>query len=391
MWTNINKYVEHPFVLEKPALECEVQVPANLIVYGGAALWDSSVYVLSGAVGGWLRDLAAPRLPSTECAPCPSCSPVTRCAECPPCNLQCPQPAVCPEPPGILGLVSLGFTFGAVLVGVVVWGLLQRPGRAETPGARNTARAGGRAAAVGLGAHCRLFYRRSSIAFGLLVLVCRSVLAGGGGERCLEAASAPQVANTGVSYDLARCAGTAGCDQLRGRRCAPDCYWRSWATGRWIASSPDWDVEVFDLSDHVVVPLNRSSPPDRVAGLLYSFEGLDEDQLERYRAEARPLAALLAPGAAAPLTLGAEWRYVDTAYHKFSETVALDIVQNSPRFVARESTALVHVEDDGGLFWAMAEGLHAKDVEAWKSEKRVGPDGTGASCRTAATACCARR
>lgn len=78
-------------------------------------------------------------------------------------------------------------------------------------------------------------------------------------------------------------------------------------SGRWIASNPDWEVDALDLSDYTVVPLSRSSPPpDRVGGLLYAFDGIDEDQRERVRAEARSFASLLAPGALAPLVSEAD-------------------------------------------------------------------------------------
>lgn len=112
----------------------------------------------------------------------------------------------------------------------------------------------------------------------------------------------------------------------------------------------------------VVVPLNRSAPvPDRVASGLYGFEVLDEDQL------------LLTPGTVALPVLEADWRFADTAFDRFGETVALDLVQNTARFVVRESTTLVRVEDDGELIWTTAERLMPKDVEAWNAEKRAGP------------------
>lgn len=66
-------------------------------------------------------------------------------------------------------------------------------------------------------------------------------------------------------------------------------------------------------------------------------------------------------------------RYADTAFERFGEIVSLDLMQNGALFVARESTALVRVENDGELVWTTAERLMPKDVEAWKAEKRAGP------------------
>ena len=41
--------------------------------------------------------------------------------------------------------------------------------------------------------------------------------------------------------------------------------------GRWIACSMDYDVEVMDLADYLVVPLTRASPfLQRILGNTYS-------------------------------------------------------------------------------------------------------------------------
>ena len=64
--------------------------------------------------------------------------------------------------------------------------------------------------------------------------------------------------------------------------------------GKWLARSPDFEVEVLDLGEHRVVPLRKGEPyPERVRGYIYRFAtqgegGLTDESLRGPRGERGP-------------------------------------------------------------------------------------------------------
>ena len=145
----------------------------------------------------------------------------------------------------------------------------------------------------------------------------------------------------------------------------------------WIGFSPDLEAELIDLRDHRVVPLARAAPfPARVQNDIYHRVRISEAEIALARQECQALAAVMGPaaGAAAGVAPAAEWRFADTAYEKFGEIVDNNIVHNPVRMVTRESSAMVHIEDEPGeFFWTFAERVGNSDVESWTEEKRSGP------------------
>ncbi len=77
---------------------------------------------------------------------------------------------------------------------------------------------------------------------------------------------------------------------------------------RWVAVTPDGDVQVLDLSAARAVPLATAAPaPERIRGNRYHFGPVDEDTLLSWHREARALAAV-AGGAAAAAVVAVEVR-----------------------------------------------------------------------------------
>ena len=75
--------------------------------------------------------------------------------------------------------------------------------------------------------------------------------------------------------------------------------------GKWIAASPDHEVESVDISTHRVIPLRRLAQfPARVRGQIYAFDPISDEGLRTLNMEARALALVLAPGGTAGAVSG---------------------------------------------------------------------------------------
>eukprot|EP00972_Heterocapsa_arctica_P006405 938907-Heterocapsa_arctica.AAC.1 len=90
--------------------------------------------------------------------------------------------------------------------------------------------------------------------------------------------------------------------------------------GKWVAATPDHELEMLDLTEHRVIPLKRQERfPDRVADQVYAFDEFEdgeEDSLLRSAAEYAAAIGFTAP--AAPTAAGV-WRVSDTAHKLFGE------------------------------------------------------------------------
>jgi len=140
--------------------------------------------------------------------------------------------------------------------------------------------------------------------------------------------------------------------------------------GRWVATSTDWETEVLDLMDHVVIPLSRNTVfPARVADDHYT-RPLSNRALDRVRAEARALAAAM--GVAPPAATGADaamWVLSDPAHEKFGEEVDERLTFDPARALYRGSVGLIKIDDE----WTVMERVLRTDVVDWKAEKAAGP------------------
>ena len=148
--------------------------------------------------------------------------------------------------------------------------------------------------------------------------------------------------------------------------------------GRWVACSPDGELEVLDLADHRVIPIPRGGPvPQRVQD-LYTFAGpVPEDDLLALRRDAKALASMLGAGPAAAggaSSSSAAWYYSDLSREDFGTEVAGEVFRNPLNVVMRDSVGLVHTDDGyGGLSWTMMERVQSGDLDAWREEKVTGP------------------
>eukprot|EP00971_Amphidinium_carterae_P184976 3672855-Amphidinium_carterae.1 len=93
---------------------------------------------------------------------------------------------------------------------------------------------------------------------------------------------------------------------------------------KWIAASPDLDIEVLDLSAHRVLTVERHSPfPMRAQGDAYVFDVLGEGEESRLIERAQALARMLGVKPEIDLIGGAAsvWVYADTEHVNFGVKV----------------------------------------------------------------------
>ena len=103
--------------------------------------------------------------------------------------------------------------------------------------------------------------------------------------------------------------------------------------GKWIAASPDHEVESVDISTHRVIPLRRHAQfPDRVRGQIYAFDPIGDEELRTLNVEVRALAQVLAPGGAAGAASGDScWLVADTALEDFGNEVPDSVLSDPSR------------------------------------------------------------
>ena len=133
--------------------------------------------------------------------------------------------------------------------------------------------------------------------------------------------------------------------------------------GRWIWCSTDYDVEVGDLADYLIVPIGRGALfPVRMRGDCYSVQPLNRVGLDRARAEARALALVLGIAPAAPAGAGfTRWTYSDTAHEKFSQPVEDDLLRDPVNLTQRGSFGLL---DQGPAGITVVENVLLTDLAA---------------------------
>ena len=85
--------------------------------------------------------------------------------------------------------------------------------------------------------------------------------------------------------------------------------------GKWICATPDFDIQVIDLSCHRVIPLRRHQvlPPGN-AHETYAFDAFEPGEYEELMRSARDLALILGfEKAVQPADGFGVWRVADTA------------------------------------------------------------------------------
>lgn len=142
------------------------------------------------------------------------------------------------------------------------------------------------------------------------------------------------------------------------------------SSGKWIAASPDLEIEVLDLSSHRILPLVRSGPiPARVHGNVYFFDPLTAEQLQGLRAEAAALAQVLGAVDDKSGTLGdSVVLFADPGRPDFGQEVGGELLVDGTCIV-RGSCALIDVNG----VWVLAQRVRRADATSWKADKLHGP------------------
>ena len=139
--------------------------------------------------------------------------------------------------------------------------------------------------------------------------------------------------------------------------------------GKWIAASPDHEVESVDISTHGVIPLRRHAQfPARVRGQIYVFDPITDDELRTLNVEA--LALVLAPSGVAGAASGDScWLAADTALEEFGDEVPDSVLSDPGRLRCEGAVGIAQLDDD----WVLVEKVTRSDIGIWKDEKSVGP------------------
>ena len=144
----------------------------------------------------------------------------------------------------------------------------------------------------------------------------------------------------------------------------------------WVCATATFGIEQINLAEFAVVPLTRGARfPTGVHGDIFAPGATSEQTMAAARSQARAVASILGarPDGSGPSVVAAEWRYPDTALHRFGELVDRDITMNPARLLVRGSSGLVEVTDEGDAYWTSAERVMTRDLEQWREEKTVGP------------------
>ena len=142
--------------------------------------------------------------------------------------------------------------------------------------------------------------------------------------------------------------------------------------GQWIAATPDYDVELLDLTNHRVVPLGRSAVVERTrAAESYMFDPLDDGDEAMLMDQARALARLVGFRVTATSSAGSSvWRLSDPSHDRFGSEVPIEALNygGGDEVVTRGDIGLVKV--DGG--WTVMERVSGPEEKAWLMSKTTG-------------------
>ena len=137
----------------------------------------------------------------------------------------------------------------------------------------------------------------------------------------------------------------------------------------WIWLTPDGDVQQADLANEHVTALRRNAPfPPNLAGNIYCFDPVSDNDMDNYLAEARVLAGILgyAVGNVAR-EASAKWHIVDPHSPLFGEEVPAAALANDAVMVVKGQRALVEIDNT----WVLAAEVRGQSWEqflaAWRS------------------------
>lgn len=147
--------------------------------------------------------------------------------------------------------------------------------------------------------------------------------------------------------------------------------------GRWIAVTPDHEVEVLVLNDHRVLPVGRAGRfPQRALRDMYVFDPIAEDDMRALENECLALARVLGL-ADAKLATGVahgQWRISDPALADFDKVIPDAEMMNPDTGVARETAGVHRFRDAKGVLkWIHVERVLPEKHAEWRDQKQSGP------------------
>ena len=144
------------------------------------------------------------------------------------------------------------------------------------------------------------------------------------------------------------------------------------SAGRWMVCTLTWDVQVQDLSDEDVTPLERASRFPRRGRPFFAFSPPSEANLRQMRARALSLAAVM--GLAAPslpaAAVDAQWYFADAAVIEFATPVPASIL-GAAGAVLRTDAGMVPINSGQGEKFTFVV-MSTQDLDGWIAEKRHG-------------------
>ncbi|CAK0803468.1 unnamed protein product, partial [Prorocentrum cordatum] len=145
--------------------------------------------------------------------------------------------------------------------------------------------------------------------------------------------------------------------------------------GRWVASTPDFGVEVVDLANHRVAPLSLATRwPERARGNVYGHGPLSEEQKEDILLRGLQLARVLGHKVTPSASAGAarRWRVSDPGHVRFnSELEDADMLPGN-RAVGRGGCGL-YLIDEEEEDWVSVERVPNRRLDMRLERKRGGP------------------
>ena len=142
----------------------------------------------------------------------------------------------------------------------------------------------------------------------------------------------------------------------------------------WIVLTPDFSVEVADLSAHNLFPLIRATPlPAPMVADAYLFAPGSEPQIAGFHSQAGRIANILGGGAVPRAEGGAphlSWRVADTSVPDFGAEVSDDVVESAATGVTRGAIGLARVGEPAR--WVFVERVPIAELLAWEQDKQSG-------------------
>lgn len=133
--------------------------------------------------------------------------------------------------------------------------------------------------------------------------------------------------------------------------------------GKWICATPDYDVQVIDLSQHRVLPLRRGQllPPERV-NETYAFDELEPGDFDDLMRQARELAVILGYEKPTQPDVHGIWRVADTAaVDLFAKEVPADAMADDELVVIKGTKGLAMIDEE----WHFIERVLKEELEEW--------------------------